>query len=79
VAVLGSDSDDTWREYERTERFLISIWRKIYEKSNRLGLRLSRMSGGQEARAKTPDHRDRYARRLCQPRNLLEVKKLAAR
>jgi hypothetical protein len=35
MATLISDSDTAWREYERTERFLIFIWRFIYGSKQR--------------------------------------------
>jgi hypothetical protein len=34
MAALISDSDSDWCEYERTKRFLISIWRFLYAKKN---------------------------------------------
>ena len=48
MAVLASDRDDDWREYERTGKFLIFIWRKINE--NKFRLRLPRLYGGKTQR-----------------------------
>ncbi len=39
MAVLISDSDADWYEYERTKTILISIWRLIYGSKIRLRLR----------------------------------------
>lgn len=39
MAVLISDSDNKWREYQRLERFLIFIWRRFVKaKSDRVTL-----------------------------------------
>jgi hypothetical protein len=47
MAVLISDRDELWREYHRTTKFLISIWRIIYE--NKIRLRLSGLLKKQNA------------------------------
>jgi hypothetical protein len=56
MGAMASDRDDDWREYERTGKFLIFIWRTIYERS--FGLRLPRLSRTQSTQ-KTEDFEPR--------------------
>ena len=53
MGVLASDSDSDWREYERTGKFLIFIWRTIYE--NTIRLRLPRLRSRRQS-AKPINH-----------------------